>query len=199
MLERLRTVGRKLSLVASAIALVPAAILAQAPPPSLGPAIARAAAAQVGVTVLYDATYRRLDYPGGDVPLDRGVCTDVVIRALRAVGVDLQVAVHEDMRRHFASYPQLWGLRGADRNIDHRRVPNLMTFMTRQGKRLAAGAGYEPGDVVAWRLPNGLHHIGIVAPPRTRQGHPLVVHNIGRGAQLEDVLHAFEELGHYRW
>jgi uncharacterized protein YijF (DUF1287 family) len=174
------------------------ALLSQEPLPR-GAAIARAAAAQVGVTVDYDPAYRRLDYPGGDVPRDRGVCTDVVVRALRAVGLDLQVAVHEDMRRHFAAYPQLWELRGPDRNIDHRRVPNLMTFFSRSGKRLRPGASYEPGDLVAWRLPNGLHHIGIVAEQRAPAGHRLVVHNIGSGARLEDVLFAFEELGHYRW
>ncbi len=133
------------------------------------------------------------------MPRDRGVCTDVVVRAFRTIGVDLQVAVHEDMRRHFAEYPQLWGMRGPDRNIDHRRVPNLMTFLTRSGKRLGTGASYEPGDVVAWRLPNGLLHTGIVAERRAPKGHRLVVHNIGGGAQLEDVLFAFEELGHYRW
>src|SRR6185503_15331399 len=122
--------------------------------------------AQVGVTVRYDPSYRQLDYPGGDVPRDRGVCSDVVVRAFRAVGVDLQVAVHEDMQQHFRDYPQLWGLRAPDRNIDHRRVPNLMRYFERQGKRVAPGAGYRPGDVVAWRLPNGLLHIGVVAEQR---------------------------------
>jgi uncharacterized protein len=189
----------KATILAAIAAVLVAAAGAAQRPPSPGPAIARAAASQVGVTVTYDPSYRRLEFPGGDVPLDRGVCTDVIVRALRAIGVDLQVAVHDDMSRHFADYPQLWGLRGADRNIDHRRVPNLMTFLSRQGKRLAAGAGYQPGDIVAWRLPNGLHHIGILGEPRAPGGHRLVVHNIGRGARLEDVLHAFEELGHYRW
>jgi uncharacterized protein YijF (DUF1287 family) len=165
----------------------------------MGSQIARAAASQVGVTVLYDPSYRRLGYPGGDVPLDRGVCADVVIRAFRAIGVDLQQAVHRDMRGHFGDYPQLWGLRKPDRNIDHRRVPNLMRFFERQGKRLSSGSHYQPGDVVAWRLPNGLHHIGIVAQERSPDGHPLVIHNIGQGTRLEDVLFAFTELGHYRW
>lgn len=183
---------------AAAIVLVAPALRSQPPPPR-GPAIARAAAAQVGITLVYDPSYQRLDYPGGDVPRDRGVCSDVVVRAFRTIGVDLQVAVHEDMRRHFAEYPQLWGLRRPDRNIDHRRVPNLMTFLARRGKRLAPGTSYEPGDVVAWRLPNDLHHVGIVAEQRAPAAHRLVVHNIGRGARLEDVLFAFEELGHYRW
>jgi len=163
-----------------------------------GLSIARAAAAQVGVTVYYDPAYRRLDYPGGDVPRERGVCSDVVVRALREVGVDLQVAVHEDMRQHFRDYPQLWGLRGPDRNIDHRRVPNLMRFFERQGKRIPPGAGYRAGDVVAWRLPNDLLHVGIVAEQRGARD-PLVIHNIGQGAQLEDVLRSFDEIGHYRW
>jgi hypothetical protein len=162
--------------------------------------LARAAESQVGVTRLYDPAYVRLAYPGGDVPPERGVCSDVVVRALRAIGVDLQVAVHEDMSRAFASYPQQWGLRRPDRNIDHRRVPNLMTFLRRQGKELPLEAPYLAGDVVAWRLDNGLHHVGVVAS-RTATGgtHPAVVHNIGAGAQTEDVLHAFVKLGHYRW
>jgi uncharacterized protein YijF (DUF1287 family) len=170
-----------------------------AAPVPIGLSIARAAAAQVGTTVSYDPSYRRLPYPGGDVPLDRGVCSDVVVRAFRAIGVDLQVAVHEDMKGNFAKYPHLWGLRAPDPSIDHRRVPNLMTFLARKGKLQNQGTPYLPGDIVAWRLPNGLLHIGIVAEPRTRAGHQLVVHNIGRGAQLEDVLYSFEELGHYRW
>ena len=164
-----------------------------------GAAIARAAEEQVGVTTRYDPAYRKLPYPGGDVPLDRGVCSDVLVRALRAVGVDLQVVVHEDMLGHFAEYPRRWGLEHPDPNIDHRRVANLMTFFSRRGKRLGAGAAYEPGDFVAWRLPNALLHIGVVADRRTGDGRPLVVHNIGEGARLEDVLHAFEEIGHYRW
>jgi uncharacterized protein YijF (DUF1287 family) len=162
--------------------------------------LARAAEAQVGVTLLYDPSYVRLSYPGGDVPSDRGVCSDVVVRAFRRVGVDLQVRLHEDMRRHFADYPQMWGLRRPDANIDHRRVPNLMRFFQRQGRALAAAAPFEPGDVVAWRLPNGLLHVGIVSLQRVEGGaHYQVVHNIGQGARTEDVLHAFDIIGHYRW
>ncbi|HEY0591413.1 MAG TPA: DUF1287 domain-containing protein, partial [Thermoanaerobaculia bacterium] len=138
-------------------------------------------------------------YPGGDVPPDRGVCSDVVIRAFRAIGVDLQAEVHEDMRRNFRAYPRIWGLRRPDANIDHRRVPNLMVFFDRRGTSLTPDAPFEAGDVVAWRLPNGLHHIGIVARTRTAGGRPLVVHNIGQGARLEDVLDSFEKIGHYRW
>lgn len=163
-------------------------------------AIARAAAGQVGVTTLYDPSYVGLAYPGGDVPLERGVCADVVVRAFRAAGVDLQVEVHEDMKRNFAAYPRNWGLRRTDRNIDHRRVPNLMKYFERKGKSLPLDAAYEPGDVVAWRLPNGLHHIGVVAEARAPGArHRAVVHNIGAGARSEDVLYAFQILGHYRW
>lgn len=165
-----------------------------------GTQLARAAAAQVGVTRHYDPSYVRLAYPGGDVPMERGVCADVIIRAFRAIGVDLQVTVHQDMTASFASYPQRWGLRAPDRNIDHRRVPNLMKYFERRGKKIGMGDAYIPGDVVAWRLPNGLYHIGIVGNVRNAaRTEYLVVHNIGSGAQLEDVLRSFEIIGHYRW
>ena len=162
-----------------------------------------AAHAQVGVTRLYDGSYVRLAYPGGDVPADRGVCTDVVIRALRATGLDLQQAVHEDMRRDFAAYPALWGLRRPDRNIDHRRVPNLETWLRRAGHSLPAStraADYRPGDLVSWRLPGGLPHIGIVSDRRAPDGscRLMVVHNIGNGARVEDVLLAWPPVGHFR-
>lgn len=163
-----------------------------------------AAHAQVGVTVHYDGGYTKLAYPGGDVPVERGVCTDVVIRAYRAAGTDLQVAVHQDMRANFGAYPRLWGLRGTDRNIDHRRVPNLETFFRRRGEALDVSdrAGdYRPGDIVSWRLPNGLPHIGLVSDRGTADGsgRPLVVHNIGAGARVEDVLFAWPIHGHFRW
>ncbi len=158
--------------------------------------IAQAAETQVGVTTIYDSSYKQLRYPGGDLPLNRGVCADVIVRAFRQIGVDLQVAVHEDMQRNFRAYPQKWGLRSPDTNIDHRRVPNLMRFFERNGK--STSDAFKPGDVVAWRLSNGLYHIGIVS---TRRGGTdfSVVHNIGYGALDEDVLRAFEIIGHYRW
>ena len=157
-----------------------------------GPQLAAAAARQVGVTVIYDPAYVQLRYPGGDVPPDRGVCSDVVVRAFRAaLGVDLQRELHEDMRANFRLYPKMWGLAAPDTNIDHRRVPNLMKFFERRGK--STRAPFATGDVVAWRLPGGLYHIGIVSDP------PYVVHNIGRGAQREDILHAYPIIGHYRW
>ena len=159
-----------------------------------------AARAQVGVTRGYDPAYVRLRYPGGDVPMQTGVCADVIVRAFRKIGVDLQVAVHGDMRRNFSKYPNRWRLSRPDTNIDHRRVPNLMKFFERKGKTIPITARYEPGDVVAWRLPGGLYHIGIVSNVRnTQRTEYLVVHNIGRGALNEDVLRAFEIIGHYRW
>ncbi|HRF54810.1 MAG TPA: DUF1287 domain-containing protein [Aquimonas sp.] len=161
-----------------------------------------AALAQIGVTVGYDPTYRRLAYPGGDVDQSTGVCTDVVIRAFRALGDDLQVRVHEDMRQHFDAYPKFWGLRGTDRNIDHRRVPNLQTFFTRHGHKLTItdhAEDYQPGDIVTWRLSNGLPHIGLVSDRRNREGVPLILHNIGAGTQEQDLLFAFEITGHYRY
>jgi len=178
-----------------------AAALVAASDASLGSGreLARAAEAQVGVTRGYDPAYVRLAYPGGDVPADRGVCSDVVVRAFRSIGVDLQVELHQDMRRDFAAYPRSWGLRQPDPNIDHRRVQNLMTYFQRRGKALAAAAPFEPGDVVAFRLPNRLYHIGIVGAGRAPGSGYLVVHNIGQGTRSEDILQAFRIIGHYRW
>lgn len=183
------------------IFLLAAATAAAEPAPrQAGRRLARAAVRQVGITTRYDPSYVRLAYPAGDVPLDRGVCADVVVRAFRAIGVDLQAEIHEDMRRHFAAYPRNWGMRGPDSNIDHRRVPNLMRYFERRGKHLPLAVAYEPGDVVAWRLANGLYHIGVVAEDRVSEGsRPYVVHNIGAGARKEDVLHSFVIIGHYRW
>lgn len=164
--------------------------------------LARAARLQVGVTLIYDGSYQRLSYPGGDVPLERGVCTDVVVRAFRQLGVDLQQQVHEDMRSHFARYPKNWGLSRPDRNIDHRRVPNLATYFTRHGQSLgtrSVDADFLPGDLVTWRLDNGLPHIGIVSERTASGGRPLILHNIGAGAREEDVLREYTLTGHYRY
>ena len=154
------------------------------------------AKSQVGKTRYYDSSYRSLSYPGGDVPIQTGVCSDVVVRAFRNAGIDLQVLVHEDMKRNFSAYPRNWRLRGPDTNIDHRRVPNLATFFKRKGRAVAGD--YKPGDIVTWRLSGGLPHIGIVSDVR-RGNRYLMVHNIGSGAQLEDVLFAYEVTGHFRW
>lgn len=166
-------------------------------------AVVEAARGQVGVTTLYDPAYVQLAYPGGDVPRERGVCTDVVIRAFRAAGVDLQQTVHEDMRRSFKAYPKRWGLSRPDPNIDHRRVPNLMVYFERQGKSVAISAEsaeYLAGDVVTWDLGGGVPHIGVVStdvdPVTNRR---LIVHNIGQGARLEDVLFSWTITGHYRY
>lgn len=162
-----------------------------------------AAHAQVGVTLLYAPAYVRLDYPGGDLPADRGVCSDVLIRALRAVGVDLQVDVHRDMQTHFSAYPDHWGLTRPDANIDHRRVPNLERYFERIGKSLPLSrdpADFRAGDFVSWRLDGGQPHIGIVSNRRNVDGRrPLIVHNIGSGAQLEDVLFEWKMNGHFRY
>jgi uncharacterized protein YijF (DUF1287 family) len=159
--------------------------------------------AQTRQQVLYDRAYRRITYPGGDVPADRGVCTDVVIRAYRAIGIDLQQLVHEDMRGHFAAYPALWGLKRPDTNIDHRRVPNLQIFFERRHAQLpvsSAAGDYRAGDLVTWMLPGNLPHIGLVAERRSGDGkRPLIIHNIGRGPQLEDMLFAYRITGHYRF
>jgi uncharacterized protein YijF (DUF1287 family) len=172
--------------------------------PVVAPVVVASARAQVGVTTAYDPAYVKLGYPGGDVPRERGVCSDVVIRAFRGAGIDLQRLVHEDMRNHFRAYPALWGLRGPDRNIDHRRVPNLRRYFERRGMALPVtgrNADYRPGDVVSWVLPNGLAHVGIVSDRRAvlGNGRRLVVHNIGQGAREEDVLFAWRQDGHYRW
>lgn len=167
------------------------------------PALISAARAQVGVTTIYDPSYQTLTFPGGDVDLAHGVCTDVIIRALRtAWGVDLQLAVNRDMKAHFSAYPQQWGLTSTDRNIDHRRVPNLQTLFTRIGAALPIStdpADYRPGDVVTWLLPGNLPHIGLISDSRSDDGtRPQVLHNIGAGAQEEDRLFDFPVTGHYR-
>jgi len=171
-------------------------------PPSVADRLVDAAIAQTRSTVAYDGSYRRIAYPGGDVPESIGVCTDVVVRAYRRAGIDLQVKVHEDMQRAFKSYPQLWGMSGPDPNIDHRRVPNLQAFFRRAGAGLpiARDAGtYRAGDVVTWMLPGNLPHIGVVTGRQSASGRPLIVHNIGRGPELEDMLFTYPITGHYRY
>jgi uncharacterized protein len=161
-----------------------------------------AALAQTRSSVTYDGSYRRIAYPGGDVPATIGVCTDVVIRAYRAAGVDLQVQVHEDMKRAFSSYPRQRGMSRPDANIDHRRVPNLQTFFHRAGAELPMSrepGDYRPGDLVTWMLPRNLPHIGIVIGETSPTGTPLVVHNIGRGPEVENALFSYPITGHYRY
>jgi uncharacterized protein len=154
--------------------------------------------------VVYDSGYRRILYPLGDVPAGVGVCADVIVRAYRGIGVDLQKLVHEDMKRHFGAYPRTWRMTHADANIDHRRVPNLATFFRRHGKVLKItnkAADYAPGDIVTWNLKPGgaLPHIGIVTDRSAPGGVPLMMHNIGGGQVLEDVLFAYQITGHFRF
>lgn len=162
-----------------------------------------AARRQLGVTLSYDPAYTRLGYPGGDVPRSKGVCTDVVIRAYRdALGIDLQREVHEDMAGNFARYPRRWGLARPDRNIDHRRVPNLEAFWTRKAARLALPArkeDWQPGDLFTLLIDGRLPHTGIVSDRVAANGNPLVIHNIGAGAREEDSLFAYRLTGRFRW
>jgi uncharacterized protein YijF (DUF1287 family) len=170
-----------------------------------GDRLARAAMERTRHRVAYDGSYFALPYPNGDVPAHLGVCTDVVIRSYRALGIDLQEQVHEDMVRHFKAYPsrRIWGLTRPDANIDHRRVPNLQVFFERHGAALPVsdrGEAYRAGDLVTWMLPGNLPHIGIVSRQFSSDGrHRMVVHNIGAGPRLEDVLFSFPITGHYRF
>jgi uncharacterized protein YijF (DUF1287 family) len=158
------------------------------------------AIAQAGVTTGYDPSYVALDYPGGDVPEKTGVCSDVVVRAFRKAGIDLQKEVHEDMKAACSDYPNKWGAINPDRNIDHRRVLNLMTYFARRGKSLPISDDYQPGDIVAWKLTSGVDHIGIVTNMLSdSDDRYLIVHNIGAGTRIEDVLFAWTIKGHYRF
>jgi uncharacterized protein YijF (DUF1287 family) len=190
-----------------AVAVLVSVLSLHAPPAGATPDFVRttlaAALEQTGRPVRYDGSYRRIPYPGGDVPADIGVCTDVLIRAYRAAGVDLQQRVHEDMTRAFSAYPRAWGLSAPDTNIDHRRVPNLQAYFRRRGVGLPVTrdmSDYLPGDVVTWMLPGNLPHIGLVTDRRSADGaRPLMVHNIGRGPEVEDMLLGFPITGHYRY
>lgn len=167
--------------------------------------VSSAAKSIINPKVVYDGRYETIPYPNGDVPLERGVCTDVIIRAYRTLGTDLQKLVHEDMKQNFSQYPsqKMWGLKSTDRNIDHRRVPNLEKFFERQGQALPITQNandYKAGDIVSWRLHNGLPHIGIVIDQQSKDGkRPLLVHNIGGGQIAEDVLFEWKIVGHYRY
>lgn len=166
--------------------------------------LVQAAKERLTHNVVYDGRYYKIAYPGGDVPPNVGVCSDVVIRSYRALGIDLQRLVREDMKKNFHLYPKKWRARRPDPNIDHRRVPNLQTFFARQGARLPQSlhpGAYQPGDLVTWNLrPGGdLPHIGIVTDQKSEKGVPLVIHNIGEGPKLEDILFAYEITGHYRY
>jgi uncharacterized protein YijF (DUF1287 family) len=202
----------KMSRRLALLALIGAGVLAAQLRPLPGSAEARqaflrqfaaAALERTQHAVRYDPAYVRLTYPGGDVPADTGVCTDEVIRAYRAVGIDLQKEVHEDMLANFAAYPATWRRQGPDSNIDHRRVPNLMVFFSRKGESLPItdrAADYAPGDLVTWDLGGGLTHIGMVVEKKTLfTRRYMIVHNIGAGPKMEDVLFDWKITGHYRY
>jgi len=170
---------------------------------SFADSLVEAALERTKQDVTYDPAYIKLKYPGGDVSPNKGVCTDVVIRSYRALGIDLQKEVHEDMSLNFKIYPNNWGLRRPDTNIDHRRVPNLQVFFTRKGEKLKVTKNpddYKPGDLVTWMVQGNLPHIGIVTDKKSFLGNrPLIVHNIGRGPVLEDMLFEYPITGHYRY
>lgn len=164
--------------------------------------LANAALDRTKDTVRYVGDYTKIPYPNGDVPAGTGVCTDEVIRSYRKLGIDLQRLVHEDMAAHFDVYPKQWKLPKPDSNIDHRRVPNLQTFLRRQGAALPLSKkpeDYRPGDIVTYNLTGNLTHIAIVVPSPKGESRPWIVHNIGEGPQMENSLFEFELTGHYRW
>lgn len=188
---------RRALLIAAPALLLPAVARAET---DWGERLVAAARSQVGRTVHYDPAYARLAYPGGDVPIERGVCSDVVIRAYRAAfALDLQERVHRDMSASFAAYPRTWGLRGPDRNIDHRRVPNLEVFLRRKGARLALDAPWQAGDLITQRLmPGNLPHIAIATGQRTAAGEAIIIENIGGGAQVATPHLSAKLYGHFR-
>lgn len=166
-----------------------------------GNQLADAAASIENPNIQYVPDYVQLEYPMGDVPSTTGVCTDVVIRAFRLIDIDLQKEVHEDMKSDFYVYPQSWGLIGPDKNIDHRRVPNLMTYFERRGWEQPISddaTTYLPGDIVAWDLGGGITHIGLVVNNQSTEGYYLIIHNIGGGQVIEDILFSYKIIGHYR-
>lgn len=177
-------------------------VASHAQTPSFAERLVQAAIKRTTHTVRYEPAYVRLDYPNGDVPADTGVCTDEVIRSYRALGFDLQKLVHEDMQRAFSAYPKIWGLKSTDKNIDHRRVPNLQTFFKRRGASLPItrnAADYLPGDLITCTVPPHLPHIAIVVPAPDGGDTPWIVHNIGRGPKCENRLFEFPLTGHYRF
>lgn len=163
-----------------------------------------AAISIVDPSIKYTPDYVALKYPNGDVPSNTGVCTDVVIRAYRKLGIDLQKEVHEDLKANFCLYPNLkkWGLKKPDTNIDHRRVPNLEVFFERKGKKLEVSENpndYKTGEIVTWMINGKLPHIGIITNKKSQEGNPLIVHNVGGGQVLEDCLFSYEIVGHFRY
>src|SRR5947209_6430520 len=207
-MQSLRKSNRLLAMLALAVA----GILAAQPRPQISSTTSRqdflrkfnaAAIDRTHHVVRYDSAYVRIPYPGGDVPAGTGVCTDEVIRAYRAIGIDLQKEVHEDMAANLSAYPRKWGRTQPDPNIDHRRVPNLMVFFSRKGESLPItnrAEDYAPGDLVTWDLGRGLTHIGMVVDRKAVFARRyMIVHNIGAGPKMEDVLFDWKITGHYRY
>ena len=165
--------------------------------------LSNAAFSIIDESIEYDGTYFILKYPNGDVPKGKGVCTDVVIRAYRKLGIDLQKEVHKDMKANFASYPKKWGLKTTDTNIDHRRVPNLEVFFIRKGEKLFVSDNpndYKTGEIVTWMIGNKLPHIGIITNKKSADGkRNLLVHNVGGGQVLEDCLFDYKIVGHFKY
>lgn len=177
-------------------------VASHAQTPSFTERLVQAAIERTRHSVRYEPAYVRLDYPNGDVPADTGVCTDVIIRCYRVLGFDLQKLVHEDMKRSFAAYPGIWGLKSPDKNIDHRRVPNLQTFFKRRGASLSVtqnAAVYRPGDLITCTVAGRLPRIAIVVPAPDGGTTPWIVHNIGQGPKCENRLFEFPLTGHYRF
>ncbi|MBP6556846.1 MAG: DUF1287 domain-containing protein [Flavobacterium sp.] len=171
-------------------------------PNSFEEKISTAAIAIVDPNIIYTPRYVSIKYPNGDVPSKTGVCTDVVIRAYRKLGIDLQKEVHEDMAQNFSKYPTKWGLKKTDTNIDHRRVPNLEVFFTRKGQKLAVtqnAKDYKTGEIVTWIINGKLPHIGIITHKKSPEGNPMIVHNVGGGQVLEDCLFRYEIVGHFKY
>ena len=198
-LIKYNTLGKSLAF----ISMLGLAQMAQALAPiSDGGKLVRDAKKQIGITVSYDSTYRKLEFPRGDVASETGVCTDVIVRAYRLQNIDLQQLVNHDMKSNWSAYPKIWGLKSTDKNIDHRRVPNLEVFFARHGQSLSTTDkdSFQVGDIVTWRLPNGnLPHIGIVSDKAAADGTPLIIHNIGRGTQEENILYAYPIHKHFRY
>lgn len=192
---------RSLSITAFIIAITPSLIWAEE---AFSQKLAKAAKTIVNSSIIYDGRYVQIPYPNGDVDPRYGVCSDVIIRSYRKLNIDLQKLVHEDMKQSFNQYPskKMWGLNSTDRNIDHRRVPNLERFFERHGTKQVITKNpqdYHTGDIISWRLDNGLPHIGIIVDERSSQDIPLVLHNIGYGQVVEDVLFSWKIVGHYMY
>jgi len=198
-----------LALLSSSVALSAVPVQTNSPAPisrqQFLEKLVAAAIERTNHSVKYVSAYVHLNYPGGDVPADTGVCSDEIIRSYRAVGVDLQREVHEDMVKNWSAYPPKakWGQAHPDTSIDHRRVPNLMVFFSRKGESLPVtqrADDYSPGDIVTWDLGGDVPHIGIVVNVKSVEtGRPLIVHNIGEGPKMEDVLFVWKITGHYRY